>query len=27
MRTMPVIFRNDQLVGGYQDLFQHLETQ
>ena len=27
MRTMPVIFRNDQLVGGYQDLFQYLETQ
>jgi len=27
MRTMPVIFRKDQLIGGYQDLFQHLETQ
>ena len=27
MRTMPVIFRNDDLVGGYQDLFQYLETQ
>ena len=27
MRTMPVIFRYDQLVGGYQDLFQYLETQ
>lgn len=27
MRTMPVIFRNDQLVGGYQDLFQYLESQ
>jgi glutaredoxin len=24
---MPVIFRNDQLVGGYKDLFHYLETQ
>ena len=27
MRTMPVVFRNDQLIGGYQDLLQYLETQ
>ena len=26
MRTMPVVFRNDQLIGGYEDLFQYLEN-
>ena len=26
MRTIPVIFRNEQLVGGYQDLLQYLES-
>ena len=27
MRTMPVIFRNDQLIGGYSDLIEFLKNE
>ena len=27
MRTMPVIFRNNQLIGGYSDLIEFLKNE